>query len=53
MFTSKQEFSLLEAEAAREVETAKINGVDLELYLKLAALDSLAGRPIPLPHQLG
>jgi transposase len=35
------------------VETAKINGVDPELYLKLAALESIAGRPIPLPHQLG
>jgi hypothetical protein len=35
------------------VETAKINSVDPELYLKLAALESIAGRPIPLPHQLG
>jgi transposase len=35
------------------VETAKINGVDPELYLKLAALESIGGRPIPLPHQLG
>jgi len=35
------------------VETAKINGVDPELFLKLAALESIAGRPIPLPHQLG
>ena len=32
------------------VETAKINRVDPELYLKLAAL---GGRSIPLPHQLG
>ena len=35
------------------VETAKINRVDPELYLKLAALESIGGRPIPLPHQLG
>jgi transposase len=35
------------------VETAKINGVDPELYLKLAALEAIGGRPIPLPHQLG
>lgn len=35
------------------VESAKINGFDPELYLKLAALESIAGRPIPLPHQLG
>jgi transposase len=35
------------------VETAKINRVDPELYLKLAALEALGGRPIPLPHQLG
>jgi transposase len=34
------------------VETAKINGVDPELYLKLAALEAIGGRPIPLPHQL-
>ncbi len=35
------------------VETAKINGVDPELYLKLAALEAIGGRPSPLPHQLG
>jgi hypothetical protein len=35
------------------VETAKINSVDPELYLKLATLESIGGRPIPLPHQLG
>ncbi|MGB8329023.1 MAG: IS66 family transposase [Polyangiales bacterium] len=35
------------------VETAKINRVDPELYLKLAALEAIGGRPIPLPHQLG
>ena len=35
------------------VETAKINGVDPELYLKLAALEAIGDRPIPLPHQLG
>ena len=35
------------------VETAKINGVDPELYLKLAALEAIGGRPIPLAHQLG
>jgi len=34
------------------VETAKINRVDPEFYLKLAALEALVGRPIPLPHQL-
>ena len=35
------------------VESAKINRVDPELYLKLAALEAIGGRPIPLPHQLG
>ena len=35
------------------VETAKINRVDPELYLKLAALEAIGNRPIPLPHQLG
>jgi transposase len=35
------------------VDSAKINGVDPELYLKLAALEAIGGRPIPLPHQLG
>jgi len=37
------------------VETAKINRVDPALYLKLAALEGIGGRPIPipLPHQLG
>jgi transposase len=35
------------------VESAKINGVDPELYLKLAALEAIGDRPIPLPHQLG
>ena len=35
------------------VETAKINRVDPELYLKLAVLEAIGGRPIPLPHQLG
>jgi transposase len=35
------------------VETAKLNGVDPELYLKLAVLEAIGGRPIPLPHQLG
>jgi hypothetical protein len=35
------------------VETAKINSVDPEPYVKLAELESIAGRPIPLPHQLG
>jgi transposase len=35
------------------IETAKINRVDPELYLTLAALEAIGGRPIPLPHQLG
>jgi len=35
------------------VESAKLNRVDPELYLKLAALESIGGRSIPLPHQLG
>jgi len=35
------------------VESAKIHRVDPELYLKLAALEAIGGRPIPLPHQLG
>jgi transposase len=34
------------------VETAKINRVDPDLYLKLAALEAIGGRPIPFPHQL-
>lgn len=34
------------------VESAKINRVDPELYLKLAALEAIGGRSIPLPHQL-
>ena len=35
------------------VESAKLNRVDPELYLKLAALEAIGGRSIPLPHQLG
>lgn len=35
------------------VESAKINCVDPELHLKLAALEAIGGRRIPLPHQLG
>ena len=35
------------------VETAQINRVDPELYLKLAALEAIGGRPISLPRQLG
>ena len=35
------------------VESAKINRVDPELYLELAALEAIGSRTIPLPHQLG
>ena len=35
------------------VEIAKINRVDPELYLKVAALEAIGGRPISLPQQLG
>ena len=33
------------------VETGKINRVDPELYLKLAALEAIGGCSIPLPHR--
>ena len=34
------------------VESAKLNGLDPDLYLKLAALEAIGGKTIPLPHQL-
>lgn len=34
------------------VETARMNQVDPALYLKLATLEAIGGRSIPLPHQL-
>lgn len=35
------------------IENAKINRVDSELYLKLAALEAIGARSLSLPHQLG
>ena len=34
------------------VESAKLNGIDPGRYLKLAALEAIGARTLPLPHQL-
>jgi hypothetical protein len=35
------------------VESAKLSGIDPDLYLKLAALEAIGGRPVAAPRPLG